>query len=117
MRANRRTTMRKKRHTPEEIVSKLRQVDVLVAQGSKSARRPRVRRPWLGPSIRAEAEATGSEKAHACRMSKSMTGLTKPMHGQRRHDGAHEQGEELVGLGRAGLHELGCVGSNRLPVR
>src|SRR5215204_775934 len=26
--------MRKKRHTPEEIVSKLRQVDVLVAQGT-----------------------------------------------------------------------------------
>jgi hypothetical protein len=25
--------MRKKRHTPEEIVAKLRQVDVLVAQG------------------------------------------------------------------------------------
>src|SRR5215211_4678543 len=33
MRANRRITMRKKRHTPEEIVSKLRQVDVLIAQG------------------------------------------------------------------------------------
>jgi putative transposase len=26
--------MRNKRHTPEEIVSKLRQVDVLVAQGT-----------------------------------------------------------------------------------
>ena len=26
--------MRKKRHTPEEIVAKLRQVDVLVAQGT-----------------------------------------------------------------------------------
>ena len=26
--------MRKNRHTPEEIVSKLRQVDVLVAQGT-----------------------------------------------------------------------------------
>src|SRR5215218_6360672 len=33
MRANRRITMRTKRHTPEEIVSKLRQVDVLVSQG------------------------------------------------------------------------------------
>lgn len=32
MRANRRITLRKKRHTPEEIVSKLRQVDVLVSQ-------------------------------------------------------------------------------------
>ena len=29
--------MRKKRHTPEEIVSKLRQVDVLVAQGTPVA--------------------------------------------------------------------------------
>ena len=29
--------MRKKRHTPEEIISKLRQVDVLVAQGSPVA--------------------------------------------------------------------------------
>src|SRR5205085_10591 len=37
MRANRRTTMGKKRHTPEEIVSKLRQVDVLVAQGTPVA--------------------------------------------------------------------------------
>src|SRR3954454_10014662 len=31
------TTMGKKRHTPEEIVSKLRQVDVLVAQGTPVA--------------------------------------------------------------------------------
>src|SRR4051812_36646904 len=37
MRANRRITMRKKRHTPEEIVSKLRQVDGLVAQGTPVA--------------------------------------------------------------------------------
>src|SRR3954464_12466446 len=37
MRANRRITMRPKRHTPEEIVSKLRQVDVLVAQGTPVA--------------------------------------------------------------------------------
>jgi len=29
--------MRKKRHTPEEIVAKLRQVDVLVAQGTAVA--------------------------------------------------------------------------------
>ena len=29
--------MRKKRHTPEEIVSKLRQVDVLVSQGQTVA--------------------------------------------------------------------------------
>ena len=29
--------MRKKRHTPEEIISKLRQVDVLVAQGTSVA--------------------------------------------------------------------------------
>ena len=29
--------MRKKRHTPEAIVSKLRQVDVLVAQGTPVA--------------------------------------------------------------------------------
>ncbi len=29
--------MGKKRHTPEEIVSKLRQVDVLVAQGHSMA--------------------------------------------------------------------------------
>ena len=29
--------MRRKRHTPEEIVSKLRQVDVLVAQGTPVA--------------------------------------------------------------------------------
>ena len=29
--------MRKKRHTPEEIVAKLRQVDVLVAQGTPVA--------------------------------------------------------------------------------
>jgi putative transposase len=29
--------MRKKRHTPEEIVSKLRQVDVLVSQGTPVA--------------------------------------------------------------------------------
>src|SRR3954469_24937873 len=37
LRANRRITMRQKRHTPEEIVSKLRQVDVLVAQGTPVA--------------------------------------------------------------------------------
>src|SRR5688500_17757121 len=29
--------MREKRHTPEEIVAKLRQVDVLVAQGTPAA--------------------------------------------------------------------------------
>src|SRR4051812_21095482 len=29
--------MRKKRHTPEEIISKLRQVDVMVAQGHSMA--------------------------------------------------------------------------------
>jgi len=29
--------MRKKRHTPEEIVAKLRQVDVLVVQGTPVA--------------------------------------------------------------------------------
>ena len=29
--------MRKKRHTPEEIISKLRQVDVIVAQGTPVA--------------------------------------------------------------------------------
>src|SRR5215217_5613349 len=33
----RRITMRQKRHTPEEIISKLRQVDVLVAQGTPVA--------------------------------------------------------------------------------
>src|SRR4051812_38160423 len=37
MRANRRLTMGQKRHTPEEIVSKLRQLDVLVAQGTPVA--------------------------------------------------------------------------------
>src|SRR5215212_2284019 len=37
MRANRRITMRQKTHTPEEIVSKLRQVDVPVAQGTPVA--------------------------------------------------------------------------------
>src|SRR3954452_24005498 len=37
MRANRRITMRTKRHPPEEIVAKLRQVDVLVAQGTPVA--------------------------------------------------------------------------------
>src|SRR3954467_8705348 len=37
MRATRRITMRKKRHTPEEIMSKLRQVDVLVSQGTPVA--------------------------------------------------------------------------------
>src|SRR3954454_16016632 len=35
--SRRRITMRKKSHTPEEIVSKLRQVDVLVAQGTPVA--------------------------------------------------------------------------------
>src|SRR4051812_6444996 len=35
--SRRRITMPKKRHTPEEIVSKLRQVDVLVAQGTPVA--------------------------------------------------------------------------------
>src|SRR5215208_3239104 len=35
--SRRRITMGKKRHTPEEIVSKLRQVDVLVAQGQTVA--------------------------------------------------------------------------------
>src|SRR5215211_2555503 len=35
--SRRRITMRKKRHTPEEIISKLRQVDVLVAQGTPVA--------------------------------------------------------------------------------
>ena len=35
--SRRRITMRKKRHTPEEIVAKLRQVDVLVAQGTPVA--------------------------------------------------------------------------------
>src|SRR4051794_25896877 len=35
--SRRRITMRKKRHTPEAIVSKLRQVDVLVAQGTPVA--------------------------------------------------------------------------------
>src|ERR671929_549209 len=35
--SRRRITMRRKRHTPEEIVSKLRQVDVLVAQGTPVA--------------------------------------------------------------------------------
>src|SRR4051812_41667694 len=34
MRANRRITMRQKRHTPEEIGAKLRQVDVLVSPGT-----------------------------------------------------------------------------------
>src|SRR5215218_6344052 len=33
----RRTTMRRKRHKPEEIVAKLRQVDVLVSQGQSVA--------------------------------------------------------------------------------
>jgi hypothetical protein len=37
MRANRRITMTRKRHTPEEIVAKLRQVDVLVAPGTPVA--------------------------------------------------------------------------------
>jgi putative transposase len=35
--SRRRITMRKKRHTQEEIVSKLRQVDVLVSQGQTVA--------------------------------------------------------------------------------
>src|SRR3954470_5140878 len=35
--SRRRITMGKKRHTPEEIVAKLRQVDVLVAQGTPVA--------------------------------------------------------------------------------
>src|SRR4028118_331838 len=35
--SRRRITMRKKRHTPEEIISKLRQVDVLVGQGTPVA--------------------------------------------------------------------------------
>src|SRR4051794_6054803 len=35
--SRRRITMRKKRHTPGEIVTKLRQVDVLIAQGTPVA--------------------------------------------------------------------------------
>src|SRR5215204_3688144 len=35
--AHRRTAMPKKRHKPEEIVAKLRQVDVMVAQGQSVA--------------------------------------------------------------------------------
>src|ERR1019366_4851769 len=35
--ASRRTAMAKKRYTPEEIVAKLRQVDVLVSQGQNIA--------------------------------------------------------------------------------
>src|SRR3954453_5270146 len=35
--SRRRITMRKKSHTPEEIVSKLRQVDVVVSQGTPVA--------------------------------------------------------------------------------
>jgi hypothetical protein len=35
----RRTLMGKKRHKPEEIVAKLRQVDVLLSQGKRSRRR------------------------------------------------------------------------------
>jgi transposase-like protein len=35
--ALRRTAMPKKRYTPEEIVTKLRQVDVLVSQGNRMA--------------------------------------------------------------------------------
>src|SRR4051795_13249692 len=35
--SRRRITMGQKRHTPEEIVAKLRQVDVLVAQGTPVA--------------------------------------------------------------------------------
>ena len=35
--SRRRITIGKKRHTPEEIVAKLRQVDVLVAQGTPVA--------------------------------------------------------------------------------
>src|SRR5215204_5786369 len=35
----RRTTMPRKRHKPEEIVAKLRQVDVLVSQGQSVAER------------------------------------------------------------------------------
>jgi putative transposase len=35
--ASRRTAMPKKRYTPEEIVAKLRQVDVLVSQGQNIA--------------------------------------------------------------------------------
>src|SRR5215218_7444958 len=35
--SRRRIMMRKKRHTPEEIVAKLRQVDVLVSQGTPVA--------------------------------------------------------------------------------
>src|SRR5215203_27261 len=35
--SRRRITMRKKRHKPDEIVAKLRQVDVLVAQGTPVA--------------------------------------------------------------------------------
>jgi hypothetical protein len=35
--ASRRTVMARKRHKPEEIVAKLRQVDVLVSQGQAVA--------------------------------------------------------------------------------
>jgi hypothetical protein len=35
--SRRRTDMARKRHTPDEIVAKLRQVDVLVAQGQAMA--------------------------------------------------------------------------------
>jgi hypothetical protein len=39
--------MGRKRHTAEEIVSKLRQVDVLTAQGQAVADAIRTRRSWL----------------------------------------------------------------------
>ena len=47
--------MRKKRHTPEEIVSKLRQVDVLVAQGTPVADAIRA----IGVTEVAEGRAAG----------------------------------------------------------
>ena len=47
--------MRKKRHTPEEIVAKLRQVDVLVAQGTPVAEAIRA----IGAGTPKEAVASG----------------------------------------------------------
>ena len=55
--------MRKKRHTPEEIVAKLRQVDVLVAQGTPVADAIRaigVTEVTLGSSPRAGCITAGA---------------------------------------------------------
>jgi hypothetical protein len=49
-----------------------------------------------------EPGPTGGEEAHGRWMSKSMAGVEKPMHGQCRHNGTHDQDEpELLVLAHA----------------